>query len=51
VNEGEAQRYFDHAVVLKKTIQFIRNNPDINIDNENPSPGLGMHPIFFPKMN
>ena len=40
-NEGEAQRYFDHAVVLKKTIQFIRNNTDITIDTENQAPGLG----------
>eukprot|EP00111_Clytia_hemisphaerica_P023891 TCONS_00070365-protein len=41
-NEGEAQRYFDHAVVLKKTIQFIRNNTDLTIDSENQSPGLDL---------
>ena len=40
-NEGEAQRYFDHAVVLKKTIQFVRNNNDIVLDSENQAPGLG----------
>jgi len=25
--EGEAQRYFEHAKTLKKTILFLRNNP------------------------
>jgi hypothetical protein len=30
-NEGEAQRYFDHALILKSTIQFLRNNNDIKL--------------------
>ncbi|CAL8135325.1 unnamed protein product [Orchesella dallaii] len=27
--EGEAQRYFEHAMTLRKTILFLRNNPNI----------------------
>lgn len=27
--EGEAQRYFEHAMTLRKTILFLRNNPDM----------------------
>jgi hypothetical protein len=27
--EGEAQRYFEHARTLKKTILFLRNNPSM----------------------
>jgi hypothetical protein len=30
-NEGEAQRYFDHAIILKSTIKFLRNNKDLAI--------------------
>ncbi|XP_002155306.4 protein FAM91A1 isoform X1 [Hydra vulgaris] len=33
-NEGEAQRYFDHAEILKNTIQYLRNNKDLNIDQD-----------------
>ncbi|RXG69864.1 Protein FAM91A1 [Armadillidium vulgare] len=28
-SEGEAQRYFEHALTLKTTIGFLRNNPDL----------------------
>lgn len=42
LNEGEAQRYFDHAVVLKKTIQFIRNNKDLDPDSDNAALGLDL---------
>jgi hypothetical protein len=28
--EGEAQRYFDHALTLKSTIEFLRRNPKLN---------------------
>ena len=27
--EGEAQRYFEHAKTLQKSILFLRNNPDM----------------------
>lgn len=27
--EGEAQRYFHHAVTLRNTIQFLRNNSQL----------------------
>ena len=30
-NEGEAQRYFDHALILKTTIQFLRNRNDLKL--------------------
>ena len=30
-SEGEAQRYFDHAIILKKTIQFLRHNKKLNV--------------------
>jgi hypothetical protein len=30
-NEGEAQRYFDHARILKSTIQFLRYNKDLKV--------------------
>ena len=30
-NEGEAQRYFDHARILKSTIQFLRYNKELKI--------------------
>ncbi|CAF0803047.1 unnamed protein product [Brachionus calyciflorus] len=30
-NEGEAQRYFDHALILKSTIQFLRYNTDLKL--------------------
>ena len=33
--EGEARRYFDHAVVLKSTIQFLRNNKELGCEEEN----------------
>ena len=30
-NEGEAQRYFDHARILKSTIQFLRYNNNLKL--------------------
>ncbi len=30
-NEGEAQRYFDHALILKSTIQFLRHNTAVSL--------------------
>lgn len=27
--EGEAQRYFDHALTLRRTINFLRHNPKL----------------------
>lgn len=29
-SEGEAQRYFEHALVLRSTILFLRQNPNMN---------------------
>jgi hypothetical protein len=30
VAEGEAQRYFDHAITLRDTIRFLRFNKDLS---------------------
>ena len=27
--EGEARRYFDHAMTLRDTVLFLRHNPDL----------------------
>ncbi|XP_072169876.1 protein FAM91A1-like [Diadema setosum] len=42
VVEGEAQRYFEHAVILKNTITFLRYNRDISADRESGSKGMGI---------
>ncbi|MGH0132639.1 UNVERIFIED_CONTAM: hypothetical protein FKN15_058550 [Acipenser sinensis] len=38
--EGEAQRYFDHALTLRNTILFLRNNKDLAPDLEQPNNGF-----------
>ncbi|XP_055490719.1 protein FAM91A1 isoform X1 [Leucoraja erinacea] len=38
--EGEAQRYFDHALTLRNTILFLRHNKDLVTDDEQPSNGF-----------
>ncbi|XP_062912142.1 protein FAM91A1 isoform X2 [Mobula hypostoma] len=38
--EGEAQRYFDHALTLRNTILFLRHNKDLVTDDEQPSGGF-----------
>ncbi|XP_022089534.1 protein FAM91A1-like isoform X2 [Acanthaster planci] len=42
VAEGEAQRYFEHAVTLKNTITFLRYNKNISPDLERYGSGLGI---------
>ncbi|XP_054708527.1 protein FAM91A1-like [Uloborus diversus] len=44
VGEGEARRYFDHALTLRDTIVFLRHNSQLTYDNENAdnSKGLGL---------
>ena len=32
--EGEAQRYFHHAVTLRHTIKFLRHNPQLCVYGE-----------------
>lgn len=41
--EGEAQRYFDHAITLRDTILFLRYNNELSLDttDQNGS-GLGV---------
>ncbi|XP_068094103.1 protein FAM91A1 isoform X2 [Hyperolius riggenbachi] len=38
--EGEAQRYFDHALTLRNTILFLRHNKDLQAQPEQVSAGL-----------
>ncbi|XP_048759028.2 protein FAM91A1-like [Ostrea edulis] len=33
--EGEARRYFVHALTLRDTVRFLRYNKDLNMDTEN----------------
>ena len=43
VAEGEAQRYFDHAITLRDTIRFLRYNKDLIVDDGcNHSGGQGI---------
>ncbi|KAI1901681.1 hypothetical protein AGOR_G00036900 [Albula goreensis] len=38
--EGEAQRYFDHALTLRNTILFLRYNKELTSDADQPNIGL-----------
>lgn len=44
--EGEAQRYFDHALILKSTIEFLRYNRKLNVypgrDPDNSDEPIGL---------
>ncbi|CAH3193292.1 unnamed protein product [Porites evermanni] len=43
VAEGEAQRYFDHAITLRDTILFLRYNKDLGKEpNQVPAKGLDL---------
>uniref|UniRef100_T1J6S9 FAM91 N-terminal domain-containing protein n=1 Tax=Strigamia maritima TaxID=126957 RepID=T1J6S9_STRMM len=37
IGEGEAQRYFDHALTLRSTIHFLRHNRNLCFDLEYPN--------------
>lgn len=39
--EGEAQRYFDHALTLKNTILFLRYNKELTQDQGADIPNIG----------
>ena len=42
IAEGEAQRYFDHAITLRDTILFLRYNRDLGVEPDQvPAKGLG----------
>lgn len=32
--EGEARRYFDHALILRDTVRFLRHNRELLDDSE-----------------
>nr|XP_006000869.1 PREDICTED: protein FAM91A1 isoform X2 [Latimeria chalumnae] len=38
--EGEAQRYFDHALTLRNTVLFLRHNKNLASDPEQPNNGF-----------
>lgn len=40
--EGEAQRYFDHALTLKNTILFLRYNKELTQDQGPDIPNIGI---------
>ena len=40
--EGEAQRYFEHAVTLRETLQFLRYNKELlSNDSTAQGPAIG----------
>ena len=40
--EGEAQRYFDHAVTLRDTVRFLRYNRELAVDTDANGNGQGL---------
>ncbi|CAD5117523.1 DgyrCDS6290 [Dimorphilus gyrociliatus] len=42
VAEGEAQRYFDHAVTLRDIIKFLRHNKELRLSDDGQSYGLDL---------
>lgn len=43
VAEGEAQRYFDHAITLRDTVLFLRYNKDLGVEPDQvPAKGLDL---------
>jgi len=51
-NEGEAQRYFDHAVVLKNTILYMRNNTELHLNDQDANNhSLGLDLVRCESMN
>lgn len=39
--EGEARRYYEHAITLRNTLKFLRHNPSL-IGNGTEGRGLGV---------
>lgn len=46
--EGEAQRYFDHALTLKNTILFLRYNKELTQDQGPDIPNIGRYNVTTP---
>ena len=40
--EGEAKRYYEHAITLRSTLVFLRNNPALFEVEEEGSGGCGL---------
>lgn len=45
--EGEAQRYFDHALTLRNTILFLRYNKELTPDQGPDIPNIGEPSVFY----
>ncbi|GAB6029426.1 hypothetical protein CHUAL_005185 [Chamberlinius hualienensis] len=43
--EGEAQRYYDHALTLQSTVKFLRNNPELRVLSASDSTGTSVNPM------
>lgn len=39
--EGEARRYFEHAITLRNTVKFLRYNPGL-VPGSNGGRGMGL---------
>ena len=44
--EGEAQRYFEHALTLRKTLQFLRYNKEL-VSNGSSSQGSAIGTVRY----
>ena len=40
--EGEARRYYEHAITLRNTLKFLRHNPSLVGDVSSSGCGLGV---------
>lgn len=40
--EGEARRYYEHAITLRNTLKFLRHNPSLIGDVSSSGSGLGV---------
>lgn len=40
--EGEARRYYEHAITLRNTLKFLRHNPSLIGDVNSGGSGLGV---------
>ena len=40
--EGEARRYYEHAITLRNTLKFLRHNPSLIGDVNSSGSGLGV---------
>lgn len=41
-SEGEAQRYFEHALTLRTSVSFLRHNPELCGTDQDPPHALDL---------